>query len=59
MARQKFVNVEEEEEEFYSDKKSKERDNSRKKQRKLKNALRSKDLRYLLELEDDGLGDPF
>ena len=59
MARQKYVNDIDEDEEFYSDKKNKERDNSRKKQRKIKNALRSKDLRYLLELEDEGLGDQF
>ncbi len=59
MARQKYVNDVDEDEEFYSDKKNKERDNSRKKQRKIKNALRSKDLRYLLELEDEGLGDQF
>ncbi len=59
MARQKYVNDVDEDEEFYSDKKNKERDNSRKKQRKIKNALRSKDLRYLLELEDEGLGDQY
>ena len=59
MARQKYVNDIDEDEEFYSDKKNKERDNSRKKQRKIKNALRSKDLRYLSELEDEGLGDQF
>ena len=59
MARQKYVNDVDEDEEFYSDKKNKERDNSRKKQRKIKNALRSKHLRYLLELEDEGLGDQY
>ncbi len=59
MARQKYVNDVDEDEEFYSDKKNKERDNSRKKQRKIKNALRSKDLRYLLELEDEGPGDQY
>ena len=57
MTRQKYEHFDDENEEFYSDKKNRERDKSRKKQRKLKNALRSKDLGYLLELEEEGLGD--
>lgn len=57
MTRQKYEHFDDENEEYYSDKKNRERDKSRKKQRKIKNALRSKDLGYLLELEDEGLGD--
>ena len=53
MSRHKYEMFEDEEEESYSDKKNRERDNSRKKQRKIKNALRSKDLGYLIELEEE------
>ena len=53
MSRHKYDMFEDEDEESYSDKKNRERDTRRKKQRKIKNALRSKDLGYLIELEEE------
>ena len=41
------------EEEYSPSKKSRERDQTRKQQRRIKNALKSKDLNYLLELNDE------
>lgn len=48
----------EDEDDLYSDKKSRERDRTRKNKRKLKQALRTKDLGYLQELQDE-IGDKF
>ncbi len=58
MARQKFDMFDEDEDDLYSDKKSRERDRTRKNKRKLKQALRTKDLGYLQELQDE-IGDKF
>tara|TARA_R110002020_G_scaffold206041_3_gene411076 strand:+ start:6024 stop:6200 length:177 start_codon:yes stop_codon:yes gene_type:complete len=41
------------EEENIDTKKQAQRDRNRKKQRRLKNALKSKDIKYLLELEEE------
>ena len=53
MARQKFKMFDEDEDELYSDKKVRERDLSRKNKRKVKQALKTKDVGYLLEIEDE------
>ncbi len=43
----------EDEDDLYSDKKVRERDLSRKNKRKVKQALKTKDVGYLLEIEDE------
>tara|TARA_R100000084_G_scaffold44075_1_gene18145 strand:- start:3033 stop:3215 length:183 start_codon:yes stop_codon:yes gene_type:complete len=53
MARQKFKMFDEDEDDLYSDKKVRERDLSRKNKRKVKQALKTKDVGYLLEIEDE------
>ena len=53
MARQKLKMFDEDEDDLYSDKKVRERDLSRKNKRKVKQALKTKDVGYLLEIEDE------
>jgi|TARA_R110002072_G_C7640576_1_gene507755 hypothetical protein len=54
MARKSYEHIADEEDDVSTSKKSLERDQTRKQQRKIKNALKSKDLNYLLELDDMG-----
>jgi|TARA_R110001583_G_scaffold116140_2_gene266733 hypothetical protein len=53
MARKSYEHFADEEDDVSTSKKSLVRDQKRKQQRKIKNALKSKDLNYLLELEDE------
>jgi hypothetical protein len=54
MARKSYKSLEYVDDDDYStSKKIKERDKKRRQQRLIRNALKSKDLSYLLELEDD------
>ena len=54
MARKSYEHFADEEDDVSTSKKSLVRDQKRKQQRKIKNALKSKDLNYLLELDDMG-----
>jgi hypothetical protein len=54
MARKSYKSLEYvDDDEYSTSKKIKERDKKRRQQRLIRNALKSKDLSYLLELEDD------